>query len=144
MTGTSTHQIAERYLRAWRDRDWDALRSLVSPDVTRVTPNGTIRSADAFLERARWLGTKLDHLDLFATFVGADKICLLYDFHAVPPLGRTPTAEYLQVADGRVATIQLIFDPRPTAELGRELAAQAAGSTASENGPNPPVIDSTK
>jgi hypothetical protein len=121
MPTTPAHRIGERYLQAWRDRDWDALRLLIAPDVIRITPNGELRSADAYMERARWLGTKLDHLELFALFSTGDQVCLLYDFHAVPPLGKTPTAEYLEVVDGRIAKIQLIFDPRPTAELAREL-----------------------
>src|SRR4051812_39868185 len=112
MTSNQALQIGERYLHAWTRRDWDSLAQLIAPDVIRVTPNGTLRSAEAYLQRARWLGSKLDHLEVFAQFHSDNRVCLLYDFQGVPPLGKTPTAEYLELKDGRIEKIQLIFDPR--------------------------------
>lgn len=104
-------EIVMSYVKALDGQDYKAARDLLGDNVRVKGPSGeTFRSANEFIEM---LQKQRGKYDLKKTFVDGDDVCLLYDF--VTPQVRAFFCSWYQVKDGRIVSIQTVFDPRPFA-----------------------------
>ena len=101
-------EVVMSYIEAMDKRDYAAARNRLG-DLVRVKgPGGEgFRGPDEFLsmmEKQR--GT----YDIKKVFVDNEDVCVLYDF--VTPTLRTFFCSWYQLKDGKIVSIQTVFDPR--------------------------------
>ncbi len=107
-----TRSLAETYFRAWKAKDFDALRSILADDVTFRGPMGEADGIESCLKGLAAMGGMMTDLVIQKIFVDGDDVLTWYDIHTAdtPPM---PTANWSHVADGKISTIRATFDPRP-------------------------------
>lgn len=104
----SAREAVLSYIRAMDDRDYSAARNYLGDNVRVKGPGGeTFRSPDEFLKMIEQQRGKYDIKKVFAD--GGD-VCVLYDF--VTPKVTTFFSSWYQVKDGKITSIQTVFDPR--------------------------------
>lgn len=107
--------LAETYLRAWKEHDWDALRAILADDATFRGPLGTADDADSCVQGLQGMATTMTNVVVRQRFVEDDDVLTWFELHTAhaPPL---PTANWSHVENGLIKTIQVTFDPRPLTE----------------------------
>ena len=101
-------QAVMSYIKAMDARDYAAARNYLADNVRVKGPGGeAFRSPDEFLKMMEQQRGKYDIKKLF---VDGGDVCLLYDF--VTPKVTTFFCSWYQVKDGKIYSIQTVFDPR--------------------------------
>lgn len=101
-------QAVMAYIKAMDERDYAAARKYLGDNVRVKGPAGeTFRSPDEFLKMMEQQHGKYD---IKKVFVDGCDVCLLYDF--VTPKVTAFFCSWYQVKDGKIGSIQTIFDPR--------------------------------
>ena len=112
-TTEQTREAATTYFEAWRERDWDRLRSVLAPDVEFVGVMGTANGADECIAGLQGMAESImTDLTLHARVVEGPDAMTWFDLHtaSTPPL---PTVNWSHVDDGLITRIRVTFDPRP-------------------------------
>lgn len=106
--------LAETYFRAWRDNDWDALRSVLADDASFRGPLGTADGGDECLAGLKGMSRILTDIVVHKRWVDGPDVITWFDLHTsvAPP---APTANWSHVSAGRIAAIKVTFDARPLA-----------------------------
>lgn len=102
MANQANRKIAEDFLAAYKDHDWDSIRKLLHPNIEWTLPgegkiSGTAKGADSVIERVKTIVnggvvTKLHHI-----LVGQNGLTL--------SLNNTATAADGRVLDEELATV---------------------------------------
>ena len=104
-------EIVLSYIKAMDSHDFDSAKSYLSDNVLVKGPAGeAFRSPDEFISMMQKQQGKYD---MKKVFVDGNDVCLLYDF-----VTKTVTAffcSWYQIKDGKIVSIQTVFDPRPFA-----------------------------
>lgn len=108
---TTTLALAERYFTAWEAADPEALRALLADDVTFRGPLGTADGADDCVAGLVGMTRILERIDVRARVADGDDVITFFDLHT-RVADPTPTANWMHVAGGRIASIRVTFDPR--------------------------------
>jgi hypothetical protein len=117
MTRSDAAAVAETYLDAWTGRDFERARSLLHDDGFRFEgPLETFDAADAFLDSLRGLSQIITGVERLKVFADGDDACVIYELQT-EPVPRSRVAEWYRVRDGRIESIQVMFDARPFAAL---------------------------
>lgn len=96
------------YIEAMGNRDYATVRNYLSDSVRVKGPSGeAFRSPDEFLKMMQQQSGKYDVKKVFAD--GGD-VCVLYNF--ITPKVTTFFCSWYQVNDGKITSIQTVFDPR--------------------------------
>lgn len=96
------------YIKAMGDRDYAAVRNYLGDNVRVKGPAGeTFRSRDEFL---KMMEQQRGNYEIKKVFVDGGDVCLLYDF--ITPKVTTFFCSWYQVKDGKITSIQTVFDPR--------------------------------
>ena len=96
------------YIKAMGDRDYATARNYLGDNVRVTGPAGeAFRSPDEFL---KMMAQQHGKYDIKKVFVDGSDVCLLYDF--VTPKVITFFSSWYQVKDGKISSIQTVFDPR--------------------------------
>lgn len=105
----------ERYYRAFRERDLEDLRALLTPDFHFVSSFGEYRERDTMLEEI-WPGVGQTWATKLRVFGGGPEFVVLYEHENAPGVERPPMsmAEYLRFEGERIAAIE-VFVGRPLA-----------------------------
>ena len=100
--------IVLSYIKAMDDRNHAAARNYLGDSVRVKGPAGeTFRSPDEFL---KMMERQYGNYDIKKIFVDGNDVCLLYDF--VTPKVTTFFCSWYQVTNGRISSIQTVFDTR--------------------------------
>jgi SnoaL-like protein len=104
----SAKEVVLSYIKAMDSGDYASARKYLGDNVRVKGPAGeAFRSPDEFLAMMQKQQGKYD---MKKVFVDGDDVCLLYDFKA-----KTVTtffSSWYQVKEGRIVSIQTVFDPR--------------------------------
>ena len=102
------HAAIERYYRAFRERDRDALRSLLRPDFHFVSGFGEYHDRDAMLD-AIWPAVGQTWAKNLRVFGGGPDFVVLYEHENAPGVPRPPMhmAEYLRFEGEQLAGIEV-------------------------------------
>jgi hypothetical protein len=123
--------VARAHVEAMTRKDFQTMERLFAPDITFKGPGGTLSGTSDVLGGYKRLGPILLRNDIRKIFVDGDEACVIYDFVTDTPGGVVSTVEWLQLRDGRIRSIWLLFDRGPwplvMEELARRAAAQKAG-----------------
>jgi ketosteroid isomerase-like protein len=111
MDTTDNRSIAATYFRAWKERDFAALRAVLADDVTFQGPLATLHDADACVRGLQGMAQILDDVVVQHVFVDGDDVLTWFDLHTTvaPP---TPTANWQHIEGGKIRSIRVAFDPR--------------------------------
>ena len=111
MENNEPSTVAATYFRAWKERDFAALRSILADDVTFRGPLGTADGADECVKGLEGMARILDDIVVQHVFVDGPDVLTWFDLHTTvaPP---APTANWQHVEDGKVTRIRVAFDPR--------------------------------
>lgn len=112
-TNTADPAIAERFLAAFKDRDWEALRDLLADEITWSMPgtgtiSGPVQGADPVVDRARQIAGQGVRTELLHVLRGAHGVALSLRNTATAPDGRTldeHLATVLTIRSGRITAI---------------------------------------
>jgi ketosteroid isomerase-like protein len=106
--------IIERYFRAFRERDLEGLRAILTPDFHHVSSFGEWRDRDAMLQ-AIWPGVGQSWAVNLQVFGEAPEFVVRYHHESLPGSGRPPMdmAEFVRFAGDKIAEIEVY--------VGREL-----------------------
>ena len=102
------HGAIERYYRAFRERDLDTLRSLLTPDFHFVSSFGEYRGRDDMLD-AIWPAVGQTWATNLRVFGDGPEFVVLYEHENAPGVGRPPMhmAEHLRFQGERLAAIEV-------------------------------------
>jgi limonene-1,2-epoxide hydrolase len=101
------------YLKALDNQDYDSARKWLGDNVLVKGPAGeAFRSPDEFISMMRQQRGKYD---IKKVFVDADDVCVLYDF--ITKTVTTFFSSWYKVKDGKIISIQTVFDPRAFAAM---------------------------
>jgi hypothetical protein len=104
-------EIVMSYIKALDTQNYDSARNWLGDNVLVKGPAGeAFRSPDEFLSMMR---KQLGKYDIKKVFVDGDDVCLLYDF--ITKTVTTFFSSWYKVKDGKIISIQTVFDPRPFA-----------------------------
>ncbi|MGW6742543.1 nuclear transport factor 2 family protein [Streptomyces sp. NPDC055025] len=104
--------VAAAYFRAWRTKDFTALRALLADEHFSYTgPLARLDDADACRDSLARMAPVTTGLVIRKTFIAGDDVTTWLDLHttiAAP----TPVANWMHVEDGRINDIRALYDPR--------------------------------
>lgn len=112
------HGAIERYYRAYRERDLEGLRALLTPDFHFVSSFGEYRERDAMLEEI-WPAVGQAWATKLRVFGDGPEFVVLYEHENAPGVQRPPMsmAEYLRFHGALIAEVE-VFLGRPLASSG--------------------------
>ena len=95
-----------------RDRVTARLRTILADDVTFDGPLGHADNAEECIAGLRRMSEIVTGIVIRKTFVDGPDVLTWYDMHTArtDPL---PTVNWRHVENGKIVSIQAIFDPRP-------------------------------
>ena len=103
-------QTALAYVDAVSRKDFAALSALLAPDLSFKGPSRSTTSAEQYLAALRRLGPILVRSDLKQAVAEGADVCVVYDFVTSTPAGAVTMMEALRVEDGKIASVQLMYD----------------------------------
>ena len=104
----NAREVVMSYIAAMDQRDYVSARNCLQESVFIKGPGGeAFRNPDEFLQM---MEKQRGRYDIKKVFVDGDDVCLLYDF--VTERVTAFFCSWYQVKEGKIASIQTIFDPR--------------------------------
>jgi hypothetical protein len=109
---TDTKTLASTYFSAWKEKDFEKLRSVLADGVTFAGPMGTANGADECLKGLQGMAERMEDIIILAMISDGSDVITWYELRMrrVDPL---PTANWSHIEDGRITSIHATFDPRP-------------------------------
>lgn len=111
-TIAETRRLITSFVDARQDPSADALQ-FMTEDFTFQSPMMRFDDRNAYLESHRAFQRLVRGTRLVSELYGVDEAALLYDLETLTPAGVQRTAEHFRVRDGRVASVDLLFDAAP-------------------------------
>jgi ketosteroid isomerase-like protein len=105
----TTQEIVQAYHRARFSGDVSGARATLADGFTFESPLMTATADDHLAGLPAFLGI-VTGVDMTSELYGENEATLVYDVHTATPVGTQRTAEHFRLRDGRIASIQLIFD----------------------------------
>jgi ketosteroid isomerase-like protein len=106
--------VANAYLDAIATGDFARARAcLADKAFSNRSPISTFDDADAFIADISRVGAILERMELRKVFVDRDEVCVIVNY--VTHMQRrqvTPVVHWMRVVDGKIASIETIFDAR--------------------------------
>jgi hypothetical protein len=96
-----------------------AVRNLLTDDFTFHDPLMTASSAEDYVQQLVGLGDELEMYAEVRAIVGeGDDVAALVDFSG--PFGKITYAQWFQMCAGKIAKLDVIYDPRPFLNMGKK------------------------
>ncbi len=111
--------LATEYFRAWKAKDFVALRAILADDATFRGPLGSADDADTCVLGLRGMSKIMTDIVIHKMFVDGPDVLTWFDLHSTvaPP---STTANWSHTQDGKIKTVRVTFDARDLAAgLGR-------------------------
>ncbi len=113
MTTSSAREVVDRYFTAMVSKDFTTMRTLLHDDVSFKGALGTTAGAEDYIEGIKQITANTTALNRRVIFAEGENVCQIYDMVVATPTVTVPIAQWLTVRDGRIAMLQVFFDPRP-------------------------------
>jgi ketosteroid isomerase-like protein len=118
-TGKPAKDLVATYAAAWARKDLDAIVACMDADVRFVGPNVKADGRAAYrASTERFLGL-VTRVDVRACVHRGNQAMLAYDFVCRDPIGTSPVAELVHIANGRIRSSEIFFDTAPFAAFAR-------------------------
>jgi ketosteroid isomerase-like protein len=113
MTMNNPRAVVDRYFAALQKKDFAAIRPLVHDDVTFKGALGTTDGAEEYISGLTQMMANMTGMERRVVFGEGEDVCQIYDLVLTTPAVTLPIAQWITVRDGRIAMLQVFFDPRP-------------------------------
>ena len=125
-TATSLKTLAVRYIEAAGDKNYDAVREVLAPDVEFRGPFATMHGPAAFIAALKRMAPVWVRSTIRDVLADEDKTAVFYDFVTDTEAGNVPCIELLTFAGDRIKAVDLFFDRQAFAPASQALAARTA------------------
>ena len=109
MTDAAT--VAATYFDAWRERDFGRLRSVLADDVDFSGPLASVQGGDGCLRGLQGMAEIMTGLEIRKVFRDGNDVLTWFDL-STKVADTVPVANWMQIRDGKVARIRVVFDAR--------------------------------
>jgi hypothetical protein len=123
---SEARRVGTTHVEAMGRKDFAAMEKQFAADVAFKGPGGALNGRETVLDAYRRLGPILERNDVRKILVDGDDVCVIYDFVTDTPGGAIATVEWLQLVDGRIRAIWLLFDRGPWPKVLEELERRMA------------------
>ncbi|MGZ3582430.1 MAG: nuclear transport factor 2 family protein [Ktedonobacterales bacterium] len=113
MAVNTAHTVVDQYFAALTRKDWATLQTLLHDDLSFKGPLATLDKADEYLQGLERITARMTGMERRITLTEGENVLQVYDVTLAAPEVTVPVAEWLQVRDDRIASIQMFLDPRP-------------------------------
>jgi hypothetical protein len=109
---TNAKSLATTYFKAWKDKDFQTLRTVLADDVTFAGSMGTADGVDECVQGMQGMSKQMEDIVVHVMVADGSDVITWYDLkmQGVDPL---PTANWSHVENGKFTAIRATFDPRP-------------------------------
>lgn len=107
-------RVATEYFEAWKVNDFDAMRSLVSDDVTFAGPLATLEGASEYMDGIRGMSQIKSDIVIQKVFVDGPDVLTWFELHTTVA-SPVPVANWLHVEEGKITSLRVAFDARELA-----------------------------
>jgi SnoaL-like domain len=114
---TNAKDVVNGFQKALGNGDFKTARTYLDDHLRFVGPFETFDRPEPYLESLERLHHIIARVDPKKMFVDGDDVCLLYDMVTNTPAGTAFIAEWHRVKDNKIASIRVVFDPRPFAPM---------------------------
>ncbi|MFT3835742.1 MAG: nuclear transport factor 2 family protein [Myxococcaceae bacterium] len=111
MKTDETRNLVEAYFRAWSGGDCDRARTMVADDLKLVTPMNSYDTADAMIPVLKQISGMMKKSTLLRSVVEGDHAVLFHETVFPEPAGTMRSMEIYKVANGKIRSIDMIYDP---------------------------------
>ena len=110
----TTREAVAAYYDAWRTKQGDFTNAPLASDFIFTGPVASFENAEGYRAMAREAGAAITSSSVRRQFVDGDTVCSIIDWEmAIPGVGKTTSAELLEVRDGVIMRGELIYDGEP-------------------------------
>ncbi|MEN8206213.1 MAG: nuclear transport factor 2 family protein [Pseudomonadota bacterium] len=112
MTTQSPEEVVDALFDAFEARDFERVRSFLSDDAfSYLSPIESFSNADDYIANISRVGPILERIERCKTFVSGNDVCSILKIHTtMDMLNAMPVAELITVVDGKITSMQAIFD----------------------------------
>lgn len=108
LTMSESHRVADAYYAAFQGGDVEQVP--MAEDLKFVSPRYVLDSAKAFKGALRGLFAQVKSLSISSQMIDDGTVLTFYDLDLGAPGGPIPMAERLQITDGKLISVDLLFD----------------------------------
>lgn len=109
----TTTSLAKAYYTAYHNKDLEAVKSLLHPDVQFVSPMAQLKGKEAVFTSVQRFLSVFTSLSVREVFGSQDQAMVVYDTEFPGPVGMFPAAALMTFKEGLVTRLELFFDARP-------------------------------
>jgi hypothetical protein len=106
---------AGTYFRAWKDHDFETLRSILADSATFRGPLGSADTGDECVTGLQGMAKTMTDIDIKKMMCDGDDVITWYELHT-DKAAPVPTVNWMTLTAGKIARIRVTFDPRPLVE----------------------------
>jgi len=112
MGGKAARRLVDAYLDAIESHDYERARGLLADEGFRYeSPISSFSSADDFMQHMSLMGGIVHKIERLKVFVDGSDVCHFLVFVTqLSDKESTKVAQWAQVADGRIARIEALYD----------------------------------
>ncbi len=114
--------IIQQHLDCWKNKDFS--KAAYATDLHFKGPLDEFRKASDFTTQATTVSQIVTDIVILQKFVEGDNAATLYNFVTNTPVGIMRIAEFYQLKNGKITSIETIFDPRATIALMEQMSNQ--------------------
>ncbi|CAN5178676.1 hypothetical protein BH09DEP1_BH09DEP1_6460 [soil metagenome] len=104
---------AKAYYQALNDKNLPMAAEFLHPDITLVSPLGTLKDKDAVINSLKPFTDLFNALTIRAAMGSGDQVMLTCDLDCPAPMGLFKTAILLTFKEGLIYSSELFYDGRP-------------------------------
>jgi ketosteroid isomerase-like protein len=112
---TKAKDVVTSYQEAMAKGDWKGARAHLRDNLEFRGPLDTFHKADDYITALQRLYPMVEKVDVKRVFAEGDDVVVLCDLHFKPPMPAIYVVEWYGVSEGKIARVQVVFDPRPMA-----------------------------
>lgn len=116
-TTSDSVTVARTYFTAWKEKDFDTLRSVLADDATFQGPLATLKGADDCVAGLKGMSQILEGIDVKHVFDDGPDVLTWFDLRT-SVASPAPTANWMHIKDGSIRAIRVTFDPREIVAAG--------------------------
>ena len=112
MTPQKPEDVVNAFLDAFEARDFERARSFLSDDdFSYRSPIESFNNADDYIVTVSRVGPILERIERCKTFIDGNDVCSILKIHTtMDTLNATPVVELITVVDGKITSMEAIFD----------------------------------
>lgn len=112
MSKDDSGAVTEAYFQAWKDKNFEKLRSIIADGATFRGPLGTADSGEECIAGLQGMSRMMTDVVVLKRWVDGSEVITWFELHThdAPPV---PTVNWSHVEDGKITRIRVTFDPRP-------------------------------